>query len=276
MEYEPELFRAYLEKEGFSNNTLLSYLSALTQFYRLFNQMNSETLRSYKSFLLDNHRPSTVNTRICALNHYIDFMARSNPAFSSLCHLTTVRCRPKPFLDSIISQKDYNRLKGELKKEENWYWYFLIRVMACTGVRVSELVQIKAEHLRAGYMDICSKGCKMRRIYFPSGLKQEFLPWLDSRRLDSGLIFTGKTGKALSSRAISQKLKYFARKYHIPPNTVSPHSFRHRFAKNFLSQYNDISLLADLLGHSSLKTTRIYLTKSSNEQRKAVDRIVTW
>ena len=116
----------------------------------------------------------------------------------------------------------------------------------------------------------------MRRIYFPEQLTQEMLPWLSREGRTSGLIFTGRDGRPLSARGINRKLKYFARKYRIPPETMTPHAFRHRFAQNFLAQYNDISLLADLLGHSSLRTTRIYLTKSSREQWKTVDKIVTW
>ena len=161
---------------------------------------------------------------------YLDYLEKEKE-FPSSFRLRTVKCQSKTFTSRVISQKDYEKLKQGLRREENWFWYFLVRVMACTGVR---------------------------------------------ERRCLGLIFTGKNGKPLTARSINRKLKVFARRYRIPPETMTPHSFRHRFAQNFLAQYNDITLLADLLGHSSLRTTRIYLTRSEKEQWEEVDRIVTW
>lgn len=102
------------------------------------------------------------------------------------------------------------------------------------------------------------------------------LAWLELQGRDSGFIFINRRGEQITPRGISSQLKVFAKRYHIPPETVYPHSFRHRFAKNFLNRFNDISLLADLMGHESIETTRIYLTKSSQEQRKFIDKVVTW
>ena len=102
------------------------------------------------------------------------------------------------------------------------------------------------------------------------------LAWLAREGKVSGFVFTNRRGEQITPRGISSQLKVLAIRYHIPPQTVYPHSFRHRFAKNFLEKFNDISLLADLMGHESIETTRIYLTKSSQEQQKLIDRVVTW
>ena len=133
-----------------------------------------------------------------------------------------------------------------------------------TGIKVIDLL--------APY----SKGGKVRRIYFPEKLCGEMLSWLALRGIRSGFVFTNRQGKQITPRGISSQLKVLARHYRISPDTVYPHSFRHRFAKNFLSKFNDISLLADLMGHESIETTRIYLTRSSDEQRVLIDKIVTW
>ena len=125
-------------------------------------------------------------------------------------------------------------------------------------------------------MDLYSKGGKVRRIYFPEKLCEETLLWLEEREVSTGFIFTNHHGKQITPRGISSQLKVFAKKYRIAPETVYPHSFRHRFAKNFLAKFNDISLLADLMGHESIETTRVYLTRSSAEQRELIDKIVTW
>ena len=141
---------------------------------------------------------------------------------------------------------------------------------------VSELLQIKAEHVNVGYLDLYSKGGKMRRIYIPKKLCAEAAKWLKERGLTTGYLFTNRTGNRLSTRGIAIQLKHFAENYGINREVVYPHSFRHRFAKNFLEKFNDIALLADLMGHESIETTRIYLRRTASEQQKIVDKVVTW
>jgi len=155
-------------------------------------------------------------------------------------------------------------------------WYFVIRFLGATGARISELLQFKTEHVLKGYFDIYSKGGKIRRIYIPKKLQQEALTWLDSLGKSSGYLSLNKSGQRITSRGVSVQLKKLAIKYGIDPKVVYPHSFRHRFAKNFLEKYNDIALLADLMGHDSIETTRIYLRRTSTEQKDIVDRIVVW
>lgn len=116
----------------------------------------------------------------------------------------------------------------------------------------------------------------MRRLYFAKKLQKEALKWLKKEGRSSGFLFLNTKGGRLSPRGISLRLKEFASKYGIDPDLVHPHAFRHLFAKNFLQKNNDLALLADLLGHSSIETTRIYLQQSSQEQGKMVDEIVDW
>ena len=156
------------------------------------------------------------------------------------------------------------------------FWYFAIRFMAATGARVSELLLIKAEHVKLGYLDLYSKGGKLRRIYIPKSLRQEALPWLKKNKRESGFIFLNKNKELITPRGLSKQLKRLAVKYGINPMVVYPHSFRHRFAKNFLERSSDIAFLADLMGHESIETTRIYLRKTSTEQRDLVDNLVDW
>ena len=100
--------------------------------------------------------------------------------------------------------------------------------------------------------------------------------WLTENSRDSGFIFLNKDGNLITTRGISGQLKKFAKKYSLNPAVVYPHSFRHRFAKNFLEHCNDIAFLADLMGHESIETTRIYLRKTATEQRELVDQIIDW
>lgn len=190
--------------------------------------------------------------------------------------LRPIREQKRTYLDTVISQKDYDRLKRRLKKDENYFWYFVVRFLASTGARVSELRQIKMEDLQLGYLDLYSKGGKIRRLFFPRSLCEEAIPYFASRGIDSGFLFLTRRHTCISARAIEMQLKNIARRYRINPATMYPHSFRHRYAINFLKRFNDISLLADLLGHDSIETTRIYLMKSSQEQQTVIDRVVTW
>lgn len=96
------------------------------------------------------------------------------------------------------------------------------------------------------------------------------------RKRDSGYLFLNKYNNSISSRGVSQGLKKFAKKFGLDTNVVYPHSFRHLYAKNFLEKFNDISLLADIMGHESIETTRIYLRKTFSEQQKIIDSVVDW
>ena len=102
------------------------------------------------------------------------------------------------------------------------------------------------------------------------------MSWLEDTKHSSGYLFLNRYEERITARGISQQLKNFATKYGLDSKVVYPHSFRHRYAKNFLEKYNDIALLADLMGHESIETTRIYLRRTASEQRELVDKIVTW
>jgi site-specific recombinase XerD len=116
----------------------------------------------------------------------------------------------------------------------------------------------------------------VRRIYIPKNLATKTLAWLEEISLESGYLFLNRFGEKITTRGIAHRLKDFAKEYGMDAKVVYPHSFRHRFAKNFLAKYNDIALLADLMGHESIETTRIYLRKTANEQQEIVNKVVTW
>lgn len=272
-------FKRYLKKKNLSNNSIIAYVGSVRLFFNTYDEITLENLQRYKNLLISRYRPSTINQRIYAMNHYSRFLAETNEdAYLPIAsyHLPSVKVQQKTFMDTIISTEDYELLKTKLKEEEKYFWYFIVRFLAATGARVSELIQIKVEHVNIGYLDLYSKGGKVRRIYFPDSLCVEALDWCNARDICSGFLFLNKSGHLITPRGINFQLKHLSRRYGINPDTVYPHSFRHRFAKNFLSRFNDISLLADLMGHDSIETTRIYLTQSSREQQLLLDEIITW
>lgn len=262
-------FKEYLEKTNFSKNTIDSYVFAVDQYFIQYEDINKKNLKQYKTWLIENYKPKTVNLRLRAINCYLEFLSKGS------LKLPFIKIQQKTYLENVISEADYNYLKNCLKKDD-LDWYMVVRFLAATGARVSELIQIKVEHVQLGYIDIYSKGGKLRRIYIPVKLKKEALIWLKSRNQETGFIFLNKYGNRITTRGISGQLKKFALKYDINPNVVYPHSFRHRFAKNFLAKCDDIAFLADLMGHESIETTRIYLRKTSTEQQELVDNLIDW
>lgn len=266
-----EDFKTYLVGANLAPNTISAYVVAVKGFKSLYNEITKKNLLAWKSYLIENFKAKTVNLKIQAMNKYLEFIKKDK------LRIKSVKVQQRSFLENVISDADYVFFKKKLKQEVNKEWYFIVRFLGATGARISELIKIKVEHVRVGYIDLYTKGGKIRRIYIPLALRKETQKWIDEiLKIDTGYIFMNRFGDRITSRGISQQLKNFANKYGIDSKVVYPHSFRHRFAKNFLEKYNDIALLADLMGHESIETTRIYLRKTASEQQAIVDKIVTW
>ena len=263
-------FQKFLEKKNLSKSTISSYLWTISYFQIQYEKIDRDSLLGYKGWLIENFKPQTVNLRLQAINRYLEFIGKA------YLKLKFVKVQQKNFLERVVSNADYKFLKNKLKHDGYTAWYFVVWFLGATGARISELLQIKAEHIEMGYLDMYTKGGKVRRLYIPKRLQKEAEKWLKSMCLYSGYIFINRYGKRITARGVSQQLKYFAKKYGLNTNVIYPHSFRHRFAKNFLERFNDISLLADLMGHESIETTRIYLRRSTGEQQSIVDEVVTW
>lgn len=263
-------FRKYLENQNLSENTILAYQWTVSYFLKKYDCISMENLLSYKGYLTQCFKPKTVNLRIQAMNKYLGFLGMNE------IHLKNIKVPQNSYLENVISNADYLYLKEQLKLGKNLTWYFVVWYLAATGARISELICIKVEHVRLGYLDIYGKYGKSRRLYIPKKLREETLDWLETEHRTSGYLFLNRNGERLSPRGISQQMKRIAGRYQLDKNVVYPHSFRHLYAKNFLEKYNDLSLLADLMGHGSIETTRIYLRRTALEQQQLIDSIVTW
>ena len=263
-------FHKHLAKTNLAKNTITSYLWTVDYFLNHYKEVNKKNLLAYKGYLVENFKPQTVNLRLQAINKYLEFTKQEK------LKVKFVKVQQKNFLENVISDADYKFLKTKLKTDGYDEWYFIVWFMAATGARVSELLHIKAEHVQVGYLDLYSKGGKIRRLYIPKTLRIEATKWIKEKELSSGYIFLNRFGQRITTRGIAQQLKHFVEKYGLNRDVVYPHSFRHRFAKNFLDRFNDLALLADLMGHESIETTRIYLRRTASEQQKIVDRVVNW
>lgn len=263
-------FKIWLRNQNLSVNTIESYSHSVNEYFKYYKKIEMEHLLSYKGMLLEKYKGKTVNLRIQGLNKYLEFIDKKE------FKLKFIKIQQKNFLENVISNADYVFFKNKLKKDNNLDWYFVVKFLAATGARVSELIEIKVEHVIEGFIDIYSKGGKIRRIYIAKKLQKECLTWLKDISKESGYVFCNRYGNRLTTRGIAHQLKKLAGDYGLNLKVIYPHSFRHLFAKNFLDKFIDIALLADLMGHESIETTRIYLKRTSEEQKEIVDKIITW
>ena len=188
-----------------------------------------------------------------------------------------VHVQQKGFWNRSSVRRDYEFLKQRLWEDGEYNYYFLIRLMTATGVRISELVLFDVEDVKKGYRDIYSKGNKLRRVYIPAVLRtafKEMARFFPASGWD--LIFKPVWSSLICFRYPFPVKGFCSKRYGIDPDVMYPHSFRHRFAKNFIEVCPDIALLSDLLGHDSIETTRIYLRRSSREQYRIVNQVVNW
>ena len=198
---ENEKFERHLRESNLSENTISSYMFAIKQYGQQYDDITQKKLREYKVWLIENYKPKTVNLRLRALNCYLESIGKEK------LKLPFVRVQQKSYLENVISEADYEYFKSCLKKDGEMFWYFVIRFLAATGARVSELIQIKAEHVKLGHLDLYSKGGKLRRIYIPEELQNEALSWLAEKQQESGFIFLNKYGERITTRGISGQLK---------------------------------------------------------------------
>jgi site-specific recombinase XerD len=270
-----KFFVSHLQHLGMSDNTLESYLFAVKRYLTGYGEITKKNLAAYRSDLIDGYAPKTVNIRLAAMNTYLKYLKKESLLMKN------VKVQQKPFLDNVISMADYAFLKKSLKRDGNIRMYFMVWFLGATGARVSEFVKLKAEHVKAGHFDLYGKGGKMRRLYIPKKLRTEALLWLAQTGRDTGYLFTDERRRnrgtvSISTRGVTQALQRTGEKYGIDKAVMHPHSFRHMFGKAFFERTKDLALLADLMGHESIDTTRIYTRRTATEQREFVDGTVTW
>lgn len=263
-------FKNWMRRNNLADSTITSYTNTLSDYKKKYKTLSKNSLLAYRQYLIDNFNPRTANQRISAINKYLEYSNKKS------LKLKNVKIQTKPFLENIISKNDYRYFLRSLKKEQAMKVYYLVKFIACTGVRPSELIRFRVDHVESGFMDIYSKGGKLRRVYIPDKLQAEALIWLKDENIETGTIFKNEKGETITTRGVNKLLKEHAAKTNIPLETIYCYSFRHFFAKSFLEKNGNILLLADLMGHASVETTRIYSRLTAREQRTIVSKIVDW
>ena len=247
----------------YSENTVRSFMYAAADFFQYFDEFDAVNCRKYVSMLMrSGRRASTVNSRICGLSALSRYLRV--PVY--IKHIKTPR---KLYLDNIMSEQEYNRLVNFLAGYDRKEYYFYVRILASTGARISEFLQMTWEDVIRGQVVLVGKGNKERLLFFPSSLQRDARAFVESCHLRGRIA-------PVTDKSVRQAIRRMAVKAGVPAEKVHPHAFRHFFAKMFLRRSNDITMLADLLGHASLNTTRIYLQKSYDEQQREFNQSVNW
>lgn len=257
-----------LSENDFSKSTTESYVYTVKDFFRYSNEFSLEQAKRYIRSLEElGRKPKTINLRITGLEKFSEYLGKpikmKRPKIPKVLEV-----------ENVPTEEEYLRLLAYLKGKSNQDYYFWIRVLATTGARVSEFLQFRWEDVLKGEVILKGKGNKYRRFFFNKGLQAEVKKYVyDNRK--SGMLAKGRYG-VISSRGFSSNLKNWGKACGIDSRKMHAHAFRHFFAKMFLKKNKDVVQLAEILGHGSIDTTRIYLQKSYEEQKRDFNRNVTW
>ncbi len=258
-------YAKYLQQCELSDGTIKVYIRHVLQFLEYLGNrhITKYNLIIYKNYLMKNRKVATVNLCIVSVNKYLLFRGYQD------CIMKMEKMQKHIYLDNILTEEDYKKMLAYAKTKKKKY-YYIMRTLALTGIRVSELQFFKVEVLEVGKIVVKNKG-KTREVYIPDKLVYDLKMYCKEKGVQKGTIFKGTTDKPISRSAIYKGLIQVAQKTGIPKEKAHPHSFRHLFALTYMKQYSNISELADILGHSSIETTRIYTATTAEEKRQRMN-----
>ena len=259
-------FAVYLRTEERSAGTIEKYMRDVRKFFCWLADKSLEKAQvsAWRAQLLsDGYAPETVNSMIVALNRFLDFIGCSD------CRVRTLRIQRKLFRrqERELTRAEYERMVQTAERKGQQRLALLLEAIAATGIRVSEVKYLTVEAARAGRAEIALKG-KIRVILLPNKLCRKLLKYAKKQKTVSGEIFLTRNGKSLSRRQIWSEMKHLCKFAGVEASKVFPHNLRHLFATVFYQACKDIAKLADVLGHSSIETTRIYLVTSGTEHAR--------
>ena len=271
METEIEEFRKYLQDLERSENTVDTYVRSVRIFFRSYQEINRENMLDFKRWLLEHRKPKTAHNRVVALNQFCLFLGHAEYCVKG------IRIHKNASVENVISLAEYRKLLSGLQKDGNERGYWMLTFLAHTGARVSEFVRMTRDGLTTGYCEMWTKG-KTRRIYIPQALIRESREYFRKyfQETETDLLFTTRQGGPLSGRCVDARIKRWAKKYGVRREVAHPHAFRHLYAIEFLKKNSNLALLADLMGHSSVNTTSIYLQLSMEEQMRQFNETSDW
>lgn len=267
---EIERFRNYLREEEKSENTLEKYIRDVTAFSAFCDGMiTKDTVIAYKQSLIDGgYAVRSINSMLASINSLFSFLGWYELRVKSLKVQQQVFC-PE---EKELTKAEYERLCRTAERKQNQRLCLILQTICGTGIRVSELQFITVETVCKGEATVSLKG-KTRSIFIVRDLQKKLLRYISEQKITSGAVFITRTGKPLSRTNIWREMKSLCLEAEVNPEKVFPHNLRHLFARVFYGIEKDIAKLADILGHSSINTTRIYIISTGTEHRQRMERM---
>jgi len=251
-----------------SKATTQKYLRDLHCFVNFANEraIDKTLVLEYKAELVHNYALTSANSMLAALNAFLRFAGWLD------CTVKQFKIQKKAFCseEKELSKAEYLSLVRTAENKNNERLSLLIQTICGTGIRVSEVAYITVEAVHRGEAIVSCKG-KTRRVFIISALRKKLLQYTKKHGIKSGMIFVTKNGKAMNRSNIWAEMKKLCKEAGVSPNKVFPHNLRHLFARTFYGIEKDIAKLADILGHSNINTTRIYIISTGAEHRRKME-----
>lgn len=269
----PERIRRYaahlLERER-AAGTVRKYAADLTGLYQWLagRPLTKAALIEWKADIIGRYAPASVNSKLAAVNGFLSFSGHPELTLRQLRIQRAVFCDT----DQELNRTEYARLVSTAREEGCERLALVIQTICATGIRVSELRFITAEAVRAGRAEVSGKG-KRRTVFLPNPLRRVLEKYLQKQKRTAGAVFVTRNGRPLDRSNIWRDMKRLCGRAGVAPGKVFPHNLRHLFARTYYSMEKDLSRLADLLGHSSVNTTRIYTMESGGVHARQMERL---
>ena len=262
-------FVVYLKNEEKSENTVEKYIRDVRAFAAYAGEVDitKEMVISYKNKLIsDNYAVRSINSMLASINSLLTFLGWADFKVKSIKLQRQIYCHE----EKELTKAEYMRLINTAKQKGNERLNLILQTICGTGIRVSELQYITVEAVKCSEAVVSLKG-KTRSVFIVKELQKKLLRYAAEQKIHSGCIFITRTGKPISRTNIWREMKSLCEQAGVNPQKVFPHNLRHLFARTFYGIEKDIAKLADILGHSSINTTRIYIITTGNEHRQRME-----
>lgn len=263
-------FKLHLYEEEKSDNTVEKYMRDIRYFRKWLGdkQADKSVVLQYKKELCERYAPKSVNSMLSSLNALFAFMNWHE------LKVRTLKIQRRIFADPSkeLTKAEYEKLLTAAKDKKNKRLYYLMQTIASTGLRVSEIKYVTVNAVKSGQAVINCKG-KIRQIFLPKKLCKMLKEYIRKHGIKNGSVFVSKSGRPLERSNIWKMLKDLCETADVSKYKVFPHNFRHLFARTYYSLQKDIVRLADILGHSSINTTRIYTMEPGDIHKRQIERL---
>lgn len=260
-----QAFAAYLKQNEKSAATVEKYTRDVGAFCAFVGdrEIDKQTVMEYKAYLGKHYLVTSANSMLAALNAFLQYCGAGELTVKRFAVQRQIFCEEQ----KELTREEYYRLVGAACKQKDERLCLILQTICGTGIRVSELQYITVEAVQKGEATVTCKG-KNRRILLVSALRKKLTRYAKMQKIQAGSIFITSSGKPISRNTVWRQMKSLCQQADVLPSKVFPHNLRHLFARIFYSMEKDIAKLADILGHASIDTTRIYIVTTSAEHLK--------